>query len=211
MDTLASRHSTPVNSRWLWRQPEASLDSEAKLWQFPSSIFQLLIPLVHLGRRWAPVEFHPIGWCHFIAVTAHNQDRYLGARVRGSQVTISILAISKMFRAKWPSIIEGNTWKEKYLEILGDWNKIFNPILDKNGDSARAHASEETLISNRFLWDNVAPAMEGDQSSRDMTAFGYRQKNYAQGCRQNNFEELRSSDQGAILCSKCLKSKKGKD
>ena len=57
-------------------------------------------------------------------------------------------------------------------------------ILGDNSDLGRAYASEETLISNKFLYDNVAPAMEGDQSSRDMTAFGYRQKNYAQGCRQ---------------------------
>ena len=69
---------------------------------------------------------------------------------------------------------------------------------------ARAHASEETLISNRFLLVNVAPAMEGDQSSRDMTAFGYRQKNYAQGCRKNTFEELRSSDQGAIILAQII-------
>ena len=75
----------------------------------------------------------------------------------------------------------------------------------KNGDSGRAHASEEILnFINQFLLKNVAPAMEGDQSSRDMTAFGYRQKNYAQGCRQNNFEELRSSDQGAIIYSSIL-------
>ena len=75
---------------------------------------------------------------------------------------------------------------------------------------SRAHASEETLISNRFLFDNVAPAMEGDQSSRDMTAFGYRQKNYAQGCRQNSFEELRSSDQGANLILAQILSLKSK-
>ena len=74
----------------------------------------------------------------------------------------------------------------------------------ENGDSGRAHASEETLNSNRFLLINVAPAMEGDQSSRDMTAFGYRQKNYAQGCRQNTFEELRSSDQGAIILAQII-------
>ena len=41
--------------------------------------------------------------------------------------------------------------------------------------------------------------MEGDQSSRDMTAFGYRQKNYAQGCRQQSF-----SDQGAIILAQII-------
>ena len=51
------------------------------------------------------MEVHPFGCQHFIAVTAHTQDRYLGARVAGSQVTISISEISKMFKAIWPSII----------------------------------------------------------------------------------------------------------
>ena len=50
------------------------------------------------------MEVHPFGCQHFIAVTAHTQDRYLGARVAGSQVTISILAISKMLMAEMPSL-----------------------------------------------------------------------------------------------------------
>ena len=57
------------------------------------------------------MELHPSGGHHFIAVTAHTQDRYLGARVRGSQMKISILAISKMFEANRPSII-----RRQYLE-----------------------------------------------------------------------------------------------
>ena len=133
--------------------------------------------------------------------------------------------------AIWPSIfgrqyLEGNTslkvlknleasiskYLKKYLEIESNFSiSILGQKYLRNALSGRAHASEETLISNRFLWDNVAPAMEGDQSSRDMTAFGYRQKNYAQGCRQNNFEELRSSDQGAIIWSNTwLKSKRAR-
>ena len=148
MDTLATRHSAPVNSRWLWRQPEASLDSEAKLWQFPSSIFQLLIPLVHLGRRWAPVEFHPIGWLHFIAVTAHNQDRYLGARVRGSQVTISILAISKMEMAIWPSVIEGKYLREVFEKYWKYWKYFRLKILGRMDFRPGLTPLRRLLISN---------------------------------------------------------------
>ena len=51
------------------------------------------------------MEVHPSGCHHFIAVTAHTQDRYLGARVAGSQVTISILEISKIDEAILPSLI----------------------------------------------------------------------------------------------------------
>ena len=111
-------------------------------------------------------------------------------------MTISILAISKMFRAKWPLLIEGQyldqilrkesiekVRRKVFRSIESIEIYIFNPIIWRNGLSGRAHASEETLNSNRFLLVNVAPAMEGDQSSRDMTAFGYRQKNYTQGCR----------------------------
>ena len=58
------------------------------------------------------MEVHPFGCKHFIAVTAHTQDRYLGARVAGSQVTISISEISKMLKANLPSIMEG-----KYLRL----------------------------------------------------------------------------------------------
>ena len=86
-----------------------------------------------------------------------------------------------MEMAIWPSLIEG-----KYLrEVLKSIESILYLNTWKNGLLSRAHASEETLNSNIFLLVNVAPAMEGDQSSRDMTAFGYRQKNYAQGCRKN--------------------------
>ena len=67
------------------------------------------------------MEVHPFGCKHFIAVTAHTQDRYLGARVRGSQVTISILAISKMYEAYLPSVIEEGKYLEEILfEILED-------------------------------------------------------------------------------------------
>ena len=73
------------------------------------------------------MEVHPFGCKHFIAVTAHTQDRYLGARVRGSQVTILIQEISKMFEAEMPSLIGRqylgivflNTWR---LKVIFDFN-----------------------------------------------------------------------------------------